>query len=299
MPFLIRVFIAAVLATFAMALPAAAQKVVVVVNGDPITSYDVSQRQRLHQMIERKSISPKEALDELIDDRIKFQQARRLQTTVDQADIDRMYAGVAERSGRTAAELTASFAQGGLDARIFKDKLAADYVWSQYVRGRAGTTMIRDSDVVAALQMRGTTQLVATEYTLYPIVFVVPRNGGNHSARLQEANGLRQRFTNCEAGLAMAKGLKEVVVRQPILRLSSDMPTSLRQLLDKTEVGRLTPPEVSQFGVETFAICNKTEVRGESSQKREIKDQLSTAQFTAESKKMIAELRKTSLIEYR
>lgn len=299
MPFLIRFCFAALVATFALATPAAAQKVVVVVNGDPITSYDVSQRQRLHQLIERKSITAKEALDELIDDRIKTQQIRRLQTTVDQADIDRMYASVAERSGRTAAELTASFAQGGLDARIFKDKLVADYVWSQYVRSRAGTTMIRDSDVVAALQRRGTTQLVATEYTLHPIVFVVPRNSGNYSARLQEANALRQRFTSCETGLEMAKGLKEVVVRQPILRLSSDMPASLRQLLDKTEVGRLTPPEVSQSGVETFAICNKTQVRGESSEKREIKDQLSTSQFTAESKKMIAELRKASLIEYR
>lgn len=299
MSYMMRFLFAALLAAFAWATPAAAQKVVVVVNGDPITSYDVTQRQRLHQLIERKSISPKEALDELIDDRIKTQQIRRLQTTVDKEDIDRMYAGVAERSGRTAAELTASFAQGGLDARIFKDKLVADYVWSQYVRGRAGTTMIRDSDVIAALQMRGATELVATEYTLYPIVFVVPRTGGNHGARLQEANALRQRFTSCEAGLETVKGMKEVVVRQPIMRLSSEMPASLRQLLDKTEIGRLTPPEVSQSGVETFAVCNKTQVRGESSQKREIKDQLSTAQFTAESKKMIAELRKSALIEYR
>ena len=299
MPFLMRLFFAALLATFALATPAAAQKVVVVVNGDPITSYDISQRQRLHQVIDRKNIGPKEALDELIDDRIKTQQIRRLQTSMDQKDIDRLYAGVAERSGRTAADLTASFAQSGLDARAFKDKLVADYVWTQYVRGRSGTTTIRDSDVIAALQRRGTTQLVSTEYTLYPIVFVVPRNSSNYAARLQEANALRQRFAGCETGLDMAKGLKEVVVRQPVLRLSSDMPASLRQLLDKTEVGRLTPPEVTQTGVETFAICNKAEVRGESSEKREIKDQLSTAQFTAESKKMIEELRKTSLIEYR
>lgn len=283
----------------AFATPAAAQKIVVLVNGEPITSYDVAQRQRLHQLLEQKSITPKQALDELIDDRIKTQQAARLRVDVEQKDIDRRYASVASRSGRTPEQLTASFAQSGLDARTFKEKLMADYVWAQYVRGRAGAVTIRDSDITAALLKRGETELVATEYTLLPIIFVVPRNSSNYGGRLKEAQDLRARFTDCTSGVELAKGMKEVVVRQKVLRLSSEMPTALRQILDKTEVGRLTPPEVSQSGVETFAVCAKNTVRGESTEKREIQDQLSTSQFEAESKKLIEELRKSSLIEYR
>lgn len=280
-------------------LAARAQQIVVMVNGDPITSYDVSQRQRLHQLIDKKSLSAKEALQELIDDRIKVQQARKLQTDLEQKDIDRMFASVAERSGRTVAQLTQGLAQAGLDAQSFKTKLAADYVWSQYVRSRSGNVTIRDADVAAALQRRGQTQLISTEYALRPIIFVVPRNANNHGARLQEANALRARFNGCEAGLAIAKGLKEVVVRPQVLRLSSEMPQNLQKILDQTAIGKLTPPEVSQAGVETFAVCDKREVRGESAQKREIKDELSTKQFTAESKKLMDELRKTSLIQYR
>ncbi len=281
------------------ASPAQAQRIVVMVNGEPVTSYDIGQRQRLYQLLERKNISEKESLEELINDRIKMQQARRLQNDLDDKDIDKMYSGVAERSGRTAEQLTAGLAQSGLDAKTFKQKLAADYVWSQYVRARSGSATVRDADVVAALQRRGTTAQPATEYALRPIVFVVPRVGGNHSARLSEANALRARFTSCDAGIEMAKGLKEVVVRPQVLRLSSDMPPALRQILDKTEVGRLTPPEVTQTGIETFAICDKRPVRGESAQKREIKDELTTTQFAAESKKLLDELRKSSLIQYR
>ncbi|MFG1300012.1 peptidylprolyl isomerase [Xanthobacter sp. V3C-3] len=281
------------------AAPARAQQIVVMVNGDPITTYDISQRQRMHEVIERKSVSAKESLDDLIDERLKIQQAIRLKLDVDQKDVDRMYASMAERTGRTSEQLTAGFKQAGLDDRTFKQKLLADYVWAQYVRSRSGAVNVRDADVIAALQKRGQTQLIATEYTLMPIVFVVPRNGGNHAARLAEANSLRNRFTDCDAGAEIARSIKEVVVRPKVTRLSSEMPPQLKQILDKTEVGRLTPPEVAQSGVETFAMCGKREVRGESSQKREIKDELTAAQFTAESKKFLAELRKQSLIEYR
>ena len=301
MPFARLLLIAAALLLPALVVgsPAHAQQVVVVVNGDPVTSYDVSQRQLLHSIIERKPICAKEALEELIEERIKIQQANRLKMDVDQKDVDRLFASVAERSGRTPEQLSSGFQQQGLGDKTFKQKLLADYVWGQYVRARSGTVNIRDAHVIAALQKRGETQMVATEYTLMPIVFVVPRNASNHSARLAEANALKARFTDCDSGAQMAKSLKEVVVRPKVTRLSSEVPAQLKQILDKTEVGRLTPPEVAQAGVETFAMCGKREVRGESSQKREIKDELTASQFTAESKKFMAELRKQALIEYR
>ena len=166
-------------------------------------------------------------------------------------------------------------------------------------RSRSGAVNIRDSDIAAALERRGATQLVATEYTLVPIVFVVPRNSNKYAARLSEAKALRSRFTDCESGLATVKSMREVVIRPQVLRLSSDMPPKISKIFDDTPVGHLTPPEVSQSGVETFAVCNKTQVRGESSEKREIKDELTSSQFEAESKKLLAELRKSSLIQYR
>lgn len=288
-------------ATVAVLAPAAAMaQVLVMVAGQPITSNDVNQRIKLHQLIERKAPSSKEVLEELIDERIKIQQAARFTITVDDDEVDRMFSGVAERSGRTAAQLTAGFAQSGLNAQTFKDKLRADYVWNQYVRARAPVVNVRDSDVVAALNQKdGPQAFVATEYTLRPIVLVVPRNGSNLSARMQEANALRAKFNGCDDGMALVKSMKETVMRSPVSRLSSEMTEPMRQILDKTEVGRLTPPEASQSGVELFAVCAKREVKGESSKKRDVKDQLVSSQFQAESKKLLAELRKTTLIQYR
>ncbi len=288
-------------AVVAILSPAAAMaQVLVMVSGQPITANDVNQRVKLHQLIERKAPSNKEVLEELIDERIKIQQAARFTITVDDDEVDRMFSSVAERSGRTAAQLTAGFAQSGLNAKTFKEKLRADYVWNQYVRARSPVVNVRDSDVVAALNQKdGPQSFVATEYTLRPIVLVVPRNGSNLGARMQEASALRAKFNGCDAGMDLVKGMKETVMRSPVSRLSSEMTEPMRQILDKTEVGRLTPPEASQSGVELFAVCAKREVKGESSKKRDVKDQLMSTQFQAESKKLLAELRKTTLIQYR
>lgn len=288
----------------ALALPVLAPgvalaQVLVMVSGQPITSNDVAQRMKLHQLIENKSPPQKQVLEELIDEKIKVLQAARFSIEADEDDVNRMFSNIAERSGRTAEQLTASFAQSGLKVQTFKDKLRADYVWGQYVRARAPVVNIRDSDVIAALNKQGNADaFTATEYVLRPIILVVGGGSNAYGSRLAEANALRAKFNGCDAGLQMIKGMKETVVRSPINRLSSEIPEKMRAVLDKTEVGRLTPPEVSQSGVETFAVCEKRTVKGESSKKRDIKDELSNAQFQEQSKRMMAELRKTMLIQY-
>lgn len=287
------------LALSAFGTSASAQQILAMVNGQPITSFDVAQRMKLHQMIEGKSPSQKETLEELIDQKIKVQQASKIGINLDDEELDRIFNSVAERSGRTPQQLAQGFAQAGVDPAAFKEKLRADNVWQQYVRARAPSVNVRDQDVVAAVQQRGNVQMVSTEYKLYPIIFVVPRNSSAHGSRLAEANALKARFNGCDAGLESIKGMKEVVVRSPVFRLSSEMPPQLRQILDKTDVGRLTPPEVTQSGVEIFAVCGKNEVKGEVSTKREIKEQIASTQFQAESKKLMEQLRKSALIVYR
>lgn len=287
------------LALSAFGTSASAQQILAMVNGQPITSFDVAQRMKLHQMIEGKSPSQKETLEELIDQKIKVQQASKIGINLDDEELDRIFNSVAERSGRTPQQLAQGFQQAGVDPAAFKEKLRADNVWQQYVRARAPSVNVRDQDVIAAVQQRGNVQMVSTEYKLYPIIFVVPRNSSAHGSRLAEANALKARFNGCDAGLESIKGMKEVVVRSPVFRLSSEMPPQLRQILDKTDVGRLTPPEVTQSGVEIFAVCGKNEVKGEVSTKREIKEQIASTQFQTESKKLMEQLRKSALIVYR
>jgi hypothetical protein len=103
---------------------------------------------------------------------------------------------------------------------------------------------------------------VGYDYTLRPILFVVPRGDtAFQEARRKDAEALRARFTACDSGLLFARSMRDVAVREPITKNSSDLVPALRQILDKTDVGHLTPPETTSKGIELFALCEKKETK--------------------------------------
>jgi hypothetical protein len=98
------------------------------------------------------------------------------------------------------------------------------------------------------------------DYTLRPILFVVPHGDkALQESRRKDAEALRSRFTTCDTGLLFAGSLRDVAIREPITKNSSHLVPALRQILDKTGVGHLTPPETTAQGIELFALCEKKE----------------------------------------
>ncbi len=86
----------------------------------------------------------------------------------------------------------------------------------------------------------------------------------------------------------LARGLRDVAVRDPITKTSADLAPALRDILDKTQVGRLTDPEVTTQGVELFAVCAKKETKVNSAAKREVQNKLFADQFASHSKSLLA-----------
>ena len=97
----------------------------------------------------------------------------------------------------------------------------------------------------------------------------------------------------------MARGLRDVVVREPIRRTSADLSAPLRELLDKTPVGRLTAPEVTSQGVEVFALCSSKEAKTDSVAKREVQNQMFSEKFQSAASKFLKELRGQAMIEFK
>ena len=68
---------------------AAAQvNVVVLVNGEPITAFDIEQRTRFLQLATNKTPTRQEVLDELIDEKLKIQLTRRFDFGAQSVDND-------------------------------------------------------------------------------------------------------------------------------------------------------------------------------------------------------------------
>jgi peptidyl-prolyl cis-trans isomerase SurA len=281
---------------------ARAQQVVVIVNGEPITALDIEQRTKLNQLSTHKAPTRQEVLDELINEKLKVREAKKLGLEISSSEVDTAFASMASRMRLTAEQLTEQLAKSGIHVATLKARIKTDLTWPQLVRGRYQSSLqIGDKDILTAMDSKSS-DTAGYDYTLRPILFLVPAGSPETfvEGRKREAEALRTRFQDCESGIAFARALKDVAVRDQVIRSSADIPAELRKVLEGVEVGRLTAPEVTKFGIEMFAMCAKKESTADNSPvRRQVRESIMAQRFEERSKYYLQELRRGAMLEYK
>jgi len=286
-----------------LATPLHAQQVVVIVNGEPITALDIEQRSKLIQMSSQAHKAParQEVIDQLIDEKLKVKEAKKFGLEISDSEVDGAFGTMASRMRMTPDQLTQQLTRGGLTPGTLKSRIRADMVWPQLVRGRYQASLqIGEKDLLTATDAKSDD--VGYDYTLRPILFIVPPGSPETfiDGRKREAEGLRGRFQGCDEGIAFARALKDVAVRDQVTRSSADIPAEQRKVLDGIEVGRLTAPEVTKFGVEMFAVCAKKQSSAENTPgKRKARESIMAERYEQRSKQYLQEVRRGAMIEYK
>lgn len=286
-------------ALFAPPSPAHAQQIVARVNGAPITSIDLAQRSRLLQLSAGgKPVARQTALDELIEQEIKLQTAQRYRIDIGELEVNQTLASMAGRVGVDVPAFSRQLETAGVSVSQLKRKIKADISWQHIVRGKFQASLqVRERDVQDAARAKGDSQ--SFKFTLRPIMFIVPSGSGPavYESRRREAELLRNRFQNCDEGLRLARGMRDTVVREPLVRNSGDVSGKQRELLESTPVGRLTPPDVTQAGVEVFAVCAKDAAKGAAGAERDIREQMVGELISTHGKAYLRQLRRSASIQ--
>jgi peptidyl-prolyl cis-trans isomerase SurA len=296
--------IAALMAAMAAAMTGRVEaQAIVVVNGEPITQYDIEQRGKLIQVSTQKTAARNDIVEELIAEKLKIGLLKKFNIPDVDKDVDSAFANMARRMRVSPRELTANLSKQGVNTDTLKQRIKADIIWQQMIRGRYQSSFqFSDKEINERLKAKNREDATAVgyDYTLRPILFVVPPGSppAAFEARAKEAEALRARFQNCENGLPMARGLRYVAVRPPVMKSTADLAAPLRAVLEKTDVGHLTPPETTQQGVEIYAVCGRRQSENAPA-KKEVRDEMYGEMFQSLSKKMLKELRDQAMIEYR
>ena len=77
--------------------PLQAQTVAVMVNGEPITNYDIEQRSKLNFLTTRKPAVRQDVINELIDEKVKIKEGKKFGVDPTASDIDQSYAAMGAR----------------------------------------------------------------------------------------------------------------------------------------------------------------------------------------------------------
>jgi peptidyl-prolyl cis-trans isomerase SurA len=151
------------------------------------------------------------------------------------------------------------------------------------------------------LSAAGSKEGESFEYKMQPIVLVVAKGSAPAviEARHKEAEALRNRVQTCDEANAFFKSMKNAAIRDAVTRTSADIPAPLREVLDKTPLGHLTPPEVTKQGIEMVALCARKPTSIDTPKKKEIRDKMFADKYEAKSKAYLQECRKAAMIEYR
>jgi len=295
--------ILAAAAVFFVASPVHCQEeVVVLVDGEPITSLDVQQRMKFLEMSTHKAPSRQQAIDTLIDQLLELHEAGRYGIKPTDADVNSAFSNVAGNMGVDTQKLSQMLTSGGASPETLKLQLRAQMAWTSLVRGRYKASLeIPDTDIEAELKLHGQKADVGYEYILRPIIMVVPPGSPDtvFAARKHDAELLRGRFSDCSSGVAFAQGLPEVAVRDVVYKSSADLPQQVREILDSTELGHLTPPEQTSEGIQMFAVCSKKESTTDTPEARKLRDEMFQKRFGVKAKRYLADLRRQAMIEYK
>lgn len=184
--------------------------IVAVVNQELVTNSEVQGRlARIHADAarNRQTLPPEDELrrqvvDLLIDERVQLTYARETGQKVDEAELDRAVANVAQQNQVTLDQLRERLKRDGIDYARFRSNVR-DQILTERVREREVQQRIRisDADVDNYLAQRRAAAGAAAQYNIAQILVTVPEGAS--------AAVLEQRRQRAEAAMARVKGSED------------------------------------------------------------------------------------------
>jgi peptidyl-prolyl cis-trans isomerase SurA len=279
--------------------------IVVLVNDDPISDYDVEQRERFLAITTQEQPSPelkKKATDQLIDERLQVQQGRKLSVSVDEDDVTQIVEDMAKKNNLNVDGLATALGKAGVNIKTLKDRIRSQLVWQNVVRQKFRREIqIGDVDVDKALSDAGgqaSAGPAETALQLRQVRYELPAGADQKTIaeRLAAAESARSKFGSCAD---LAKGVEGASVKT----LADQQPASIvqpaRLLVMNAKMGQMTPPTLTASAVEMYAVCGKRSVKGDDKTREDMQRKLMNEEMGIRADRLLRDLRQDAFIEYR
>jgi len=283
------------------------QAIVALVNDEPITSYDVRQRMRLITITQRKKPTEamrKKVIESLISERIQLQQATKNSVIVSEDQVNEVFGRVAKSNKMTGKQLTASFAQLGLDASTMKEQIRARLSWRQVVQRKfRGQVSVNASQVDRAISDEAPAdgQKKSTEFQLQRVRLELPNTPNQRTIanRLVEAERLRNRIRSCNNLKDLTKLVRKASIKSIGRKSADQLVQPTRAILLAAKEGQMTPPVITSSGIESYVVCAKRSVVRNDQQRRQVRSKLLSQEYDILARRHLRDLRQDAYVEYR
>lgn len=295
---------------------AVSTRVVATVNDRAISAYQIQQRMKLMRVLQPhlaqrpKKQREKDALQALIDDELKRQEAKKQRVSLTIAQVDKI---IEQQPGLKG--LADRLKSQGLSNRLVKNYIITTMSWNRIVSQRFPQQSINEAQVDARFQQiqaefkKQAAEAAVTIYQLLPITLPVDRQATREltqevaRSRLIEANRYVQRFRSCRSARKAASGIFNVRIGKRLPADPRKMPPQMRNTLNKRGPGSAfvmgVAPDMSS--VQIMAFCGRKRIAPEAPKvtreivRRRVEDEL----YNRLGQSYLRDLRKNAFIEYK
>jgi len=244
-------------------------KIEITVNSGVITTYQITQRSRFLRLTGFKGDNVAEARKQLIREELQLQEAKRVNFSLSDSDVESAYERLARGNGTTPAVFSQALRQRGVNPDTLKQLIKARILWQRIVtaRARAETNRAKQATDITSILFNkngnGENRLVK-EYTIEQFVFLVKGDATDKQAqqRLREVEAFRRSNASCSSAIQSATNLAASgVVTKSLGRFTSDtLPAQMREDILEAGDALFTKPKRRAVGIELLAICKTREI---------------------------------------
>jgi peptidyl-prolyl cis-trans isomerase SurA len=254
----------------------------------------------------RASVLPrlrKEAKEELIDERLKTQAAKKIGIEVTDAEIDTIVKGLASRNQMTKEQFAQHLKGTGVDISTLTERFRAQKAWRDFVARRYGAQISisqRDIDQMVSSSVSETGEDPA-ELQLQKITLSLPNQLDQAALvkRYSQADSLRRKIRACSSMAEVAKAVPDARFTDMKFVKPAAIPEPTRTMLLGAKEGDVLPPATTAAGVEVYALCGRRAAAGNDAARTKAMQELQTKELEDMARRHMRNLRQDAAIEYR
>lgn len=279
---------------------------------DQLRAVFEEKKKQFSQNLERQAIESarsglvpqmrKGAQEELIEERLKLQEAKKNGIEVPDEEVRRVFKGLAENNKMTEEQFVQHLKGLGVDASTLKERFRAMIGWREVIRRRfSALVSVTQREIDRAVSAAGESGEDGVELHVQKITLSLPTasDQAQMAKRFAEAEALRRKFGGCKSMAGLTKEATGVKFDDMKFIKPSSISEPTRSLLLSARDGDMLPPSAMPGAIDLLAVCGRRSVKADEKQREKVQEDLRAKEFEMLAKRHLRDIRQDAHIEFR
>jgi peptidyl-prolyl cis-trans isomerase SurA len=244
----------------------------------------------------------KGAQEELIEERLKLQEAKKNGIEVSDEEVRRVFKGLADNNKMTEEQFVQHLKGLGVDASTLKERFRAMIGWREVIRRRfSALVSVTQREIDRAVSASGDGGDDGVELHVQKMTLSLPTasDQAQMAKRFAEAEALRRKFGGCKSMAGLAKEAPGIKFDDMKFIKPSSISEPTRSLLLSAKDGDMLPPSATPGAIDLLAVCARRTVKGDEKQREKVQEDLRAKEFEMLAKRHLRDIRQDAHIEFR